>query len=42
MVKPQKIGNQVHRNNASVIQKKEQDARRKQPMQMEDAIYINN
>jgi hypothetical protein len=42
MVKQQNIRNQPLRNNASELQKKEQDARIKQPIQTDGVIYINN
>jgi hypothetical protein len=35
-------GNLPHRNNAPELQKKEQDAKRKQPIQTDDVTYINN
>jgi hypothetical protein len=42
MVKQQKRGNQPLRNNALELQKMEQDARRRQPIQTDGVIYINN
>ena len=42
MAKQQIGGNLPHRNNAPELQKKEQDAKRKQPIQTDDVTYINN